>query len=81
MPDAGPAAPSRSGWAGTFTDGPVGLGHTRLSIIDVEGGTQPMSNEDASVWITCNGKSSTSWNFVTSCAGAAIKCRPVRIPK
>jgi asparagine synthase (glutamine-hydrolysing) len=41
---------------GTFTDGPVGLGHARLSIIDLAGGAQPMCNEDASVWITCNGE-------------------------
>ena len=46
---------------GTFTDGPVGFGHARLSIIDVAGGTQPMCNEDASVWITCNGE---IFNFV-----------------
>ena len=26
---------------GTFTDGPVGFGHVRLSIIEVAGGTQP----------------------------------------
>jgi len=41
---------------GIFTDGPVGLGHARLSIIDVAGGAQPMGNEDGSVWITCNGE-------------------------
>jgi asparagine synthase (glutamine-hydrolysing) len=40
----------------TFIDGPVGLGHTRLSIIDPAGSAQPMCNEDASVWITCNGE-------------------------
>ncbi len=34
----------------------VGLGHTRLSIIDVAGGAQPLSNEDGSVWITYNGE-------------------------
>ncbi|MDD4957518.1 MAG: asparagine synthase (glutamine-hydrolyzing) [Candidatus Omnitrophica bacterium] len=36
--------------------GAVGFGHRRLSIIDVESGTQPMSNEDGSVWITYNGE-------------------------
>jgi asparagine synthase (glutamine-hydrolysing) len=40
----------------TFTDGPVGLGHARLSIIDIAGGAQPMCNEDGSIWITCNGE-------------------------
>ncbi|MDH3663233.1 MAG: asparagine synthase (glutamine-hydrolyzing), partial [Alphaproteobacteria bacterium] len=32
------------------------LGHRRLSIIDLEGGRQPISNEDGSVWIVCNGE-------------------------
>lgn len=32
------------------------LGHRRLSILDIEGGAQPMSNEDDSVWITYNGE-------------------------
>ncbi|REK22358.1 MAG: asparagine synthase (glutamine-hydrolyzing) [Planctomycetota bacterium] len=34
----------------------VALGHRRLSIIDLAGGTQPMSNEDDTVWITYNGE-------------------------
>jgi asparagine synthase (glutamine-hydrolysing) len=34
----------------------VGLAHRRLSIIDVEGGSQPLCNEDGSVWITFNGE-------------------------
>jgi asparagine synthase (glutamine-hydrolysing) len=32
------------------------LGHNRLSIIDLEGGAQPLSNEDGTVWIVCNGE-------------------------
>jgi len=42
--------------AGLWVDGPVGLGHRRLSIVDVAGGHQPMTNEDGSVWITYNGE-------------------------
>ncbi len=34
----------------------VGFGHRRLSIIDLDGGAQPMTNEDGSVWITFNGE-------------------------
>jgi asparagine synthase (glutamine-hydrolysing) len=34
----------------------VGLGHRRLSIIDVKGGRQPVSNEDESVWVIFNGE-------------------------
>jgi len=41
---------------GLWIDGPVGLGHRRLAIVDVAGGQQPMSNEDGTVWITYNGE-------------------------
>ncbi len=34
----------------------VGLGHARLSIIDLAGGRQPMSNEDGAVWVVFNGE-------------------------
>jgi asparagine synthase (glutamine-hydrolysing) len=34
----------------------IGLGHRRLSIIDLGGGAQPMSNEDETLWITFNGE-------------------------
>jgi len=34
----------------------VGFGFRRLSIIDLSGGRQPMSNEDGSLWIVCNGE-------------------------
>lgn len=34
----------------------VGLGHRRLSIIDLGSGQQPMSNKDKSIWITFNGE-------------------------
>ncbi len=41
---------------GVEADGPLGLAHARLSIIDLAGGRQPLSNEDGSVWITFNGE-------------------------
>jgi asparagine synthase (glutamine-hydrolysing) len=41
---------------GIFVDGNVGLGHRRLSIVDVASGHQPMTNEDASLHITYNGE-------------------------
>ena len=34
----------------------LGLGMTRLAIIDLEGGAQPMTNEDGSVWLVTNGE-------------------------
>lgn len=40
---------------GILIDSSVGLGHKRLSIIDIAAGKQPMSNEDDSVWIVFNG--------------------------
>ena len=41
---------------GNHVDGPVGLGHRRLAIIDPAQGAQPMCNEDGNVWITYNGE-------------------------
>jgi asparagine synthase (glutamine-hydrolysing) len=41
---------------GFFISGPVGLGSRRLSIIDLAGGHQPMSDAEESVWITFNGE-------------------------
>jgi asparagine synthase (glutamine-hydrolysing) len=41
---------------GLWIDGPIGLGHRRLAIVDVTGGQQPMTNEDGSIWITYNGE-------------------------
>jgi asparagine synthase (glutamine-hydrolysing) len=41
---------------GYYISGPVGLGFRRLSIIDLEGGHQPMSNADESIWVVFNGE-------------------------
>lgn len=41
---------------GRFVDGQVALGHRRLSIIDLEGGKQPMFNEDDSLVVVFNGE-------------------------
>jgi asparagine synthase (glutamine-hydrolysing) len=41
---------------GTWRSGPVGFGHTRLSIIDVEGSPQPMASVDDRLHITFNGE-------------------------
>ena len=47
--------------SGIYTDvsgsgASVGLAHARLSILDLSGGQQPMSNADRSLWITFNGE-------------------------
>jgi len=41
---------------GYFVAPGIGLGHARLSIIDVQGGKQPIHNEDESIWICYNGE-------------------------
>jgi len=42
---------------GVLVDPPVGLGHQRLSIIDLtSSGHQPMSNEDGTIWLVYNGE-------------------------
>ena len=41
---------------GFHVKGAAGLGHRRLSIIDLAHGRQPISNEDGSLWIVCNGE-------------------------
>jgi asparagine synthase (glutamine-hydrolysing) len=41
---------------GSYINERVGFGHRRLSIIDLDSGQQPMSNEDGSIWITFNGE-------------------------
>ena len=42
--------------SGTWTDVNVGLGHRRLSIIDLGGGHQPMSDVSEALWIVFNGE-------------------------
>jgi len=41
---------------GVYCEGAVGLGATRLAIIDLQGGHQPMPNEDGTVWVVQNGE-------------------------
>jgi len=42
--------------AGLYTDDRAALAHRRLSIVDVAGGRQPLSNETGDVWVTYNGE-------------------------
>src|SRR5687767_3785047 len=41
---------------GFHVDGAVGLGHRRLSIIDLATGSQPMATADGALWISYNGE-------------------------
>jgi asparagine synthase (glutamine-hydrolysing) len=42
--------------AGIYLDGRAGLGHRRLSIIDLSGGRQPLATADRTLWVTFNGE-------------------------
>ena len=42
--------------SGFHHEGPIALGHARLSIIDLEGGVQPMANAERQLWLTFNGE-------------------------
>ena len=41
---------------GILLDANLGLGSARLSIIDLESGSQPIANEDKTLWIVFNGE-------------------------
>ncbi len=41
---------------GTFVDNKVSMGNRRLAIIDIEGGQQPIKNEDGSITVVYNGE-------------------------
>jgi asparagine synthetase B (glutamine-hydrolysing) len=41
---------------GSYEDDFARLGHARLSIVDLAGGQQPLSSEDDTIWVVCNGE-------------------------
>lgn len=47
--------PDGEGWV-SLAGGQAWLGHRRLALIDRTGGTQPLANEDGSVWVVVNGE-------------------------
>lgn len=47
--------------SGYYVSGGIGLGHRRLSIIDIEGGAQPITNEDDTLQVVFNGE---IYNFI-----------------
>src|SRR3984893_12787300 len=62
--------------AGLYRSGPVGLGHRRLSIVDLSAaGHQPMGSADGSVWITYNGECYNHQGFVGELEGRGHRFR------
>jgi asparagine synthase (glutamine-hydrolysing) len=53
----------------------VGLGHRRLSIVDLAMGHQPMANEDGTVWIVFNGEIYNHGQFRPSLEAAGHRFR------
>jgi len=47
--------------SGVYQDGDIALGHLRLSIIGIDGGIQPICNENGTLWIVYNGE---AFNYV-----------------
>lgn len=56
--------------SGYFLEEELGLAFRRLSIIDLEGGNQPMTNEDGSIVLVCNGE---IYNYHELRAGLELK--------
>ena len=68
--------------SGLYRDDHAALGHTRLAIIDTEGGAQPLSNEDEHrVDRRSTARSSTTSSCARSCAAAATASAPPATPR
>jgi asparagine synthase (glutamine-hydrolysing) len=61
--------------AGVYLDPRAGLGHRRLSIIDLSGGKQPLGTADGELWVTFNGE---IFNYVELTAELAARGRQFR---
>ena len=60
---------------GVYVDRRAGLGHRRLSIIDLSGGRQPLSTSDEKLWVTFNGE---IFNYVELTEALAARGRVFR---
>jgi len=65
---------------GLFIDGEAAIGLRRLSIIDVDGGHQPLFNEDRSV-VVCNGEIYNFRELRTDLRERGIRSEPAVTPK
>lgn len=55
---------------GLYRDQHAGLGHARLSIIDIASGQQPLANEDDTIWVVFNGEIFNYLELQAELAGA-----------
>ncbi|HEY3355906.1 MAG TPA: asparagine synthase (glutamine-hydrolyzing) [Polyangia bacterium] len=60
---------------GSYADGPVAIGMRRLSIIDLAGGHQPLTNEDGTVVVVCNGEIYNYLELTRELAGRGHRLR------
>src|SRR6267143_2986287 len=60
---------------GILLDGEAGLGSARLSIIDLSGGSQPIANEDESLWVVFNGEIFNYLELRAGLGGRGHRCR------
>ena len=63
---------------GYYVERGLGLGFRRLSIIDLSGGHQPMSDVDETVWVVFNGE---IYNFAPSCKPRGTSSAPAPTPR
>ncbi len=76
--DHATAAPTTTG---TTSTAPLGIGMRRLSIIDLDGGAQPISNEDGRVRRSSTARSTTSANCGASSRRAATSSARAPTPR
>src|SRR5215510_3714246 len=51
---------------GSYADGPCAIGMRRLSIIDLAGGHQPLTNAEGTLWLVANGEDRKSTRLNSS---------------
>ena len=66
---------------GIFLDGSLGLGFRRLSIIDLAGGHQPMSDGEESVWVVFNGEIYNYLSFGANSSSTATSFEQTPTPR
>jgi len=66
---------------GVHADTHASLGHARLSIIDLAAGRQPMSNEDGTIQVVCNGEIYNHRELAERQRDRGTPCAPAATPR